>query len=285
MRCSFRTHLFSRMRFPGLAPWAGMRCPLQGNLRFLGRCPGWYALPCWGNFNNGISIPHPCHNGHRVPTCRRGSVGANRPPRFRSHAPTGHCIPAQGTNPGTPPGKTDTRSEGTPHSRVSRTSTPAHPMRCSFRTHLFSRMRFPGLAPWAGMRCPVGANRTMTFSIPCPCPRRAFRSIGLVCVAPFRAKQSVRQWSGWLRGRAGASGGVSGGGDGDGARGGGNGGGQLCEKRARANDGRSDGRWEGSIEGDSYSGLPNAVVRVGPGMGPDGALARPGCAGAFLGLY
>jgi hypothetical protein len=26
---------------------------------------------------------------------------------------------------------------------VSRTSTPAHPMRCSFRTHLFSRMRFP----------------------------------------------------------------------------------------------------------------------------------------------
>jgi hypothetical protein len=57
MRCSFRTHLFSRMRFPGLAPWAGMRCPLQGNLRFLGRCPAWYALPRWGNLNNGISDP------------------------------------------------------------------------------------------------------------------------------------------------------------------------------------------------------------------------------------
>ncbi len=36
-------------------------------------------------------------------------------------------------------------------------------MRCSFRTHPFSRMRFPGLAPWAGMRCPVGANRTTAF--------------------------------------------------------------------------------------------------------------------------
>jgi hypothetical protein len=31
-------------------------------------------------------------------------------------------------------------------------------MRCFFRTHLFARMRFPGLAPWAGMRCPVGAK-------------------------------------------------------------------------------------------------------------------------------
>jgi hypothetical protein len=165
MRCSFRTHLFSRVRFPGLAPWAGMRCPLQGKLQFPGRCPsgyalprwgklqfpgrcpGWYALPRWGKLNNGILIPRPCPNGHRVLTCRSGSVGANRPPRFRCHAPTGHRIPAQGANPGNPAGKRDPRSEGTPHSCVSRISAPAFLMRCSFRTHLFSRMRFPGRCP------------------------------------------------------------------------------------------------------------------------------------------
>ena len=33
IRCPFRTHLFFRMRFPG-------------------RCPGWYALPRWGNWPN-----------------------------------------------------------------------------------------------------------------------------------------------------------------------------------------------------------------------------------------
>ena len=49
---------------------------------------------------------------------------------------------------------------------VSRTSTPAFPMRCSFRTHLFSGMWFPGRMPWAGMRCPVGAKGTMAFPIP-----------------------------------------------------------------------------------------------------------------------
>ena len=96
--------------------------------------------------------------GHRVPTCRRGSVGANSTTTFRSHAPTGHRIPAQGANPGNPPGKGNPRSEGTPHSCMSRISTPTFPMRCSFRTHLFSRMRFPGLAPWAGMRCPLQGN-------------------------------------------------------------------------------------------------------------------------------
>ena len=29
MRCSFRTHPFSWVQFPGFAPWAGMHCPLQ----------------------------------------------------------------------------------------------------------------------------------------------------------------------------------------------------------------------------------------------------------------
>jgi hypothetical protein len=75
----------------------------------------------------------------------------------------GHRLAAQGANPGNTPGKRNPRSEGTLHSCVSRRSIPGLPMRCSFRTHLFFRMRFPGLAPWAGMHCPVGANCTMAF--------------------------------------------------------------------------------------------------------------------------
>jgi hypothetical protein len=64
---------------------------------------------------------------------------------------------------------------------MSRTSTPAHPMRCSFRTHPVSRMRFPGLAPWAGMHCPVGANRTMTFPITRPWSQRRHRVSSCWC--------------------------------------------------------------------------------------------------------
>jgi hypothetical protein len=64
---------------------------------------------------------------------------------------------------------------------MSRTSPPAHPMRCSFRTHHFSRMRFPGLAPWAGMHCPVGANGTMTFPITRPWSQRRHRVSSCWC--------------------------------------------------------------------------------------------------------
>ena len=71
MRCSFRTHPFSRMRFPGLAPWAGMHCPVGAN--------------CTMAFRSHVHAP----NGHRVPTCQRGSVGATRTPCFESHAPLG----------------------------------------------------------------------------------------------------------------------------------------------------------------------------------------------------
>jgi hypothetical protein len=99
MRCSFRTHRFSRMRVPGLAPWAGMRCPLQGNLQFPGRCPAWYALPRWGKWNNGISIPRPCPNEHRVLTCRRGSVGANPATTFSFPCPNGASHTSSGCQP------------------------------------------------------------------------------------------------------------------------------------------------------------------------------------------
>ena len=62
----------------------------------------------------------------------------NVDPFFQSHALTGHRIPAQGANPGNPPGKRNPRSEGTPHSRIaahlgSRTSTPPAAFRLSGR--------------------------------------------------------------------------------------------------------------------------------------------------------
>ncbi len=41
---------------------------------------------------------------------------------FESHALTGHCIPAQGANPGKTPIKTNPRPEGTPHRSPHRTS-------------------------------------------------------------------------------------------------------------------------------------------------------------------
>ena len=96
MRCSFRTHLFSRMRFPELPPWAGMPCPLQGKLND-------------DSFRSCVRTAGP------ISGPRRGSNPIAQP-RVRHHALKGHRIPAQGANPGTPPGKTDPRSEGTPHS-------------------------------------------------------------------------------------------------------------------------------------------------------------------------
>ena len=90
---------------PRALPWAGMHCPLQGKLRFPERCSELVCVAPLGKWNNGISIPRPCPNGHRVPTCRSGSVGANPPTTFPIPCPTGHRIPAQGANPGNPPGK------------------------------------------------------------------------------------------------------------------------------------------------------------------------------------
>ncbi len=90
---------------------------------------GWYALPL-----QGMWYDH-----------------SFRYRESRSHALTGHHIPAQGANPGNPPRKRDQRSEGTPHSLRVSDIGPGLPMRCSFRTHLFSGMRFPGRCP--GLVC------------------------------------------------------------------------------------------------------------------------------------
>jgi len=164
MRCSFRTHLFSRMRFPGLAPWAGMHCPLQGNLQFPGRCPAWYALPRWGNLNNGISIPCPRRGIAYQPRVQTLGIRLEKKPR----------------------------SEGTPHSRGPRNSTPpsdsipffvspiaflevsglrSHlsafiphpffpgpPYAVFFQNTLHLSDAVPRAMPSAGRRSPVGAN-------------------------------------------------------------------------------------------------------------------------------
>ena len=65
---------------------------------------------------------------------------------FKSHALTGHRIPAQGANPGNPPGKRNPRSEGTPHRSRVLGLDPALPMRCSFRTHRFCGCGSQGVA-------------------------------------------------------------------------------------------------------------------------------------------
>ena len=60
-------------------------------------------------------------------------------PEWASHTSPG-CKPRESTS------QTFPRSEGTPHVSEARTSTPPLPMRCSFRTHSFSRIRFQGVA-------------------------------------------------------------------------------------------------------------------------------------------
>ena len=79
-------------------------------MRSQGVALGWYALPRWGKWNDNLSDTVGPHH----------VSDTNPQPRVQSHALTGHRIPAQGANPGNPPGKTTPRSEGTPHSlRVS----------------------------------------------------------------------------------------------------------------------------------------------------------------------
>ena len=111
------------------------------------------------------------------PPCSRYQT---RQPRVRSHALTGHRIPAQGANPGNPPGKRNPRSEGTPHRSRVLGLDPALPMRCSFRTHRFCGCGSQGDAlGWYAMPIqgifddnsfdPVGPTR-FRYRTPTACP-------------------------------------------------------------------------------------------------------------------
>jgi hypothetical protein len=86
------------MRFPGLAPWAGMRCPVGASrtmtFRSRAHAPtgnpvplGWYALPRWGKWNDGVSIPCALPLGITFHWAgMRCPVGANGTMVFRSRA-------------------------------------------------------------------------------------------------------------------------------------------------------------------------------------------------------
>ena len=82
--------------------------------------------PRWAKWNDGVSVPYRGIAFQRVGAVPLDPIDHHVPDpyatklRSRSHALNGHRIPAQGANPGDPPGKRNTRSEGTPHSlRVS----------------------------------------------------------------------------------------------------------------------------------------------------------------------
>jgi hypothetical protein len=72
-------------------------------------------------------------------------------------APTGQRIPAQGANPGNriPERRCVLKEHRIGWAGVEVQATES--MRRSFRTHICFDGGFPGLAPWAGMRCPVRA--------------------------------------------------------------------------------------------------------------------------------
>ena len=74
----------------------------------------------------------------------------------------GHHMPAQGANPGNPPGKTNAPSEGTPPIFVSRTSSPVPPYAVFLQNTPILSDAVPRAMPWADMRCPFRAKVTPT---------------------------------------------------------------------------------------------------------------------------
>ena len=86
---------------------------------------GWYALPLQGMWYDNVFR-------YREP---------------RSHALTGIAYQLRVQTLGICPEKETSVLKERRIVSVSRTSTTSLPMRCSFRTHLFSGMRFPGRCP------------------------------------------------------------------------------------------------------------------------------------------
>jgi hypothetical protein len=124
--------------------------------------------------------------GHRVPTCRRCSIGSNRPPHFQSldHHHVSHPMPCRGIayqprvqTLGTHPDKETRVLKERRMVSVSRTSAPAYPMRCSFRTHLFSGMRFPGRCP--GLVCVAPLGQLAKLQRPASCGAGCWRAVML----------------------------------------------------------------------------------------------------------
>ena len=142
MRCSFRTHQFSRTGLSGRCP--GLVCDAHSghSVRWRFRFRGPTAFPASGRHRvpDSVGLPRsrrraviafPIPWAYRVPGFMPQSY-------FESHALRGHRIPAQGANPGETPIKTNPRPEGTPHRSPYRTplgrfefagfeSPPSHP--------------------------------------------------------------------------------------------------------------------------------------------------------------
>ena len=76
--------------------------------------------------------------------------------RFRTPCPVGASHTSPGCKPWESTRQHSSRSEGTPHSLPASDIDPALPMRCSFRTHLLFRMRFPGRCPGLVCVAPLG---------------------------------------------------------------------------------------------------------------------------------
>ena len=145
MRRSFRTRRMLPGGFPGLAPWAGMRCPV--------RAWDWKRS---GGPVSGIRWAQGIGNtvGTTVWKRRGGPLYRKRDrsicPEWASH-----------TSPGQRPGNRirENRCVLKEH-RIGSLVLDVRDteiMRRSFRTRRMLPGGFPGLAPWAGMRCPLRA--------------------------------------------------------------------------------------------------------------------------------
>ena len=89
---------------------------------------------------------------------------SERRPRSRFHALKGHRIPAQGANSGIPPGKTNLRSEGTPHHFRVSDLDPGTPYAVFLQNTLILWDAVPRAMPWAGMRYPFRVHYPIMFS-------------------------------------------------------------------------------------------------------------------------
>jgi hypothetical protein len=85
--------------------------------------------------------------------------------RVRHHALKGHRIPAQGANPGNPPGKRNPRSEGTPHNLRVSDIDQGTPYAVFLQNTPILSDAIPRAMPWAGMRCPFRAYYAMTVPV------------------------------------------------------------------------------------------------------------------------
>ena len=125
---------------PRASPWELQFAPL-------GQMEQWHFDPA--------SMP----NGHPVPTCRSGSLGANPATTFSSPCPNGASHTSPGCKPWGSTRQHSSRSEGTPHNLRVSDIDPALPMRCSYRTHLFFGLRFPGRCLGFSQDAPLGLSR------------------------------------------------------------------------------------------------------------------------------